>query len=55
MPPPDEIPLGDGIAAGGEHVGMRAVDNQLAVDEHPLAVKNNQLKTSGSHLGSLFR
>ena len=32
---PHEIPLGDRIAAGGEHMGMRAVDNWLAVDEHP--------------------
>jgi hypothetical protein len=32
---PDEIPLGDRIAAGGEHVGVRAVDDRLAVDEHP--------------------
>jgi hypothetical protein len=36
-------------AAGGQEVGAGLVDDRLAVDEHPVAVENDQLNTAGNH------
>jgi hypothetical protein len=45
----DEILFRDRIAAGGQDVGVGLVDDRLAVDEHPVAVENDQLETAGNH------
>ncbi len=44
----DEILFRDRIAAGGQDVGVGLVDDRLAVDEHPVAVENDQLETAGN-------
>src|SRR5437762_13220087 len=54
----DKVLFGDRIAAGGQHLGMSSVDDRLAVDQHPVAVKNYQLETAGNHqdrLSTWFR
>ena len=41
---PDEIPFGDRIAAGGQHVGMSMVDDWLAATSTPSQSKMTNSK-----------
>src|SRR6266487_1189612 len=45
----DEILFRDRISAGGQHSSMGLIDDRLAVDQHPVAVENDQLETAGDH------
>jgi hypothetical protein len=45
----DENFFGDRISAGRQHLGVGSVDDRLAVDQHPIAVENDQLKSAGNH------
>jgi hypothetical protein len=40
--------FGDRISAGRQHLGVGSVDDRLAVDQHPIAVENDQLKSAGN-------
>ena len=44
----------DRVPARSQKGSMGPIDYWLAVDQHPIAVKNNQLETFDSHLRSLF-
>jgi hypothetical protein len=44
----DEFLFRDRIAAGGEDVSMGLVDDRLAVDQHSVAVENDQLEPVGN-------
>ena len=45
----DENFFGDRISAGRQHLGVGSGDDRLAVDQHPIAVENDQLKSAGNH------
>src|ERR1700730_18394403 len=45
----DENFFGDRISARRQHLGVGSVDDRLAVDQHPIAVGNNQLKSASNH------
>jgi hypothetical protein len=51
----DKIFLSNWVAAGGQDVSMSPVNDRLAVDQHSVAVENDQLDAAGDHLIRLPR
>jgi hypothetical protein len=47
--PLDEIVFRDRVAAGGQNGSMSLIDDWLTVDQHSVAVKNNQFKAISDH------